>query len=106
MYTSIREYRADPAAVAEIAHIADEGFADRLAEQPGFVAYELIDCGDGTCMTLSVFTDREAAEASVGMAAEFIRDKLSHVEIERVSARTGEVLVNRASSDVLEMVHA
>lgn len=106
MYTNIREYRCDPSEVAGIAHIADEKFADSLADSPGFVAYEIIDCGDGRLFTLTVFTDRDAAEASALKAAEFIRDNLADVEIERLSAATGEVLVNRASSDVLEMVHA
>ena len=106
MHTSVREYQCDPAATAEIAHSADEKFADRLADQPGFLAYELIDCGDGRIVTLSVFTDREGANASADMAAEFVREELSHLSIERVGARTGEVLVNRASNDVLEMVHA
>ena len=106
MYTSIREYRCEPAEIPEIAHRADEKFADRLAEQSGFVAYELIDCGDGRAFTLTVFTDRESAERSADMAAEFVRAELGDMSIERIAARTGEVLVNRASSDVLEMVHA
>ena len=106
MHTSIREYRCDPAQLAEMAHIADEKFADRLAEQPGFVAYEMLDCGDGNLVTMSVFTDRESANASADLAAEFVRNELSGYEIERTGAKTGEVLVNRASRDVLEMVHA
>lgn len=106
MYTSIRQYRADPDAVTDIAHRADERFADRLAEMPGFVAYELIDCGDGVAFTLTVFADRESAERSTDLAAEFIRAELSDIRVERTGAHTGEVLVNRASSDVLEMVHA
>ena len=106
MYTSIRQYIAEPSQVAEIAHRVDESFADRLAQLPGFVAYELLDCGDGTAFTLTVFNDRASAEASMDMAAEWIREALSDMTIERISAHTGEVLVNRAESAVLELVHA
>ena len=106
MHTSIREYQGDPEEVAEMAHLADTRFADRLAEQPGFLAYELIDCGEGRVVTLSVFTDRDSANASADLAAEFVREELSDFRIERIGARTGMVMVNRARSDVTEMVHA
>jgi hypothetical protein len=106
MHASIREYQGDPADIAEIAHRADESFADKLAQQPGFMAYELIDCGDGRVVTMSVFTNQESANASADLAAEFVRDQLAGFTLERTGARTGEVLVSRAASDVLEAVHA
>ena len=106
MYTSIRQYRIDPKHATEMAHRADEQFADQLAQVRGFVAYELIDCGDGTAFTLTVFEDRESAEASAEMAAEFLRTSMSDMSIERTAVHTGEVLVNRAERKVLEMVHA
>lgn len=106
MFTTIRQYRCDPADVARIAHTADERFADELADMPGFVAYEIIDCGSGDLCTLTVFTNRDSAERSSEMAAEFIREHLSDLQFERKMNLTGEVLVNRAKSDVLELVHA
>ena len=106
MYTAVRQYRCDPAAVADIAHRADEEFADRLAEQDGFVGYEMVDCGDGTMFTLTVFTDRESAERSNELAAEFVRSRLGDFDIERTGAHIGEVRVNRAQQSMLELVHA
>jgi hypothetical protein len=106
MFTTIRQYRCDPAQTAEIAHRADEAFADKLAAQDGFVAYEMIDGGDGTLMTVTVFSDRQGAERSNDLAAEFVRSSLGGMQIERLSAVTGELLVNRARNDVLELVHA
>lgn len=106
MFTTIRQYRGDPDQVAEMAHVADEKFADRLAEQEGFVAYEMVDAGDGIVFTITVFSDREMAERSNELAADFIRTSLQGYTLERTSAHTGEVIVNRARNDVLEMVHA
>jgi hypothetical protein len=106
MFTTIRQYRCDPAQTAEIAHRADEAFADRLAAQEGFVAYEMIDAGDGMVFTVTVFADREGAERSSELAAEFVRTSLAGFELERISAHTGELILNRARDDVLEMVHA
>jgi hypothetical protein len=106
VFTTIRQYRCDPGEVRAIAHAADENFADRLAEMEGFVAYELIDCGSGDLITTTVFTDREASFRSNELAAEFIADHLSGMSLTRTVSNTGEVLVNRAKSDMMEMVHA
>jgi quinol monooxygenase YgiN len=106
MVTTVREYRADPADMDEICRKVDEVFADRLAEQGGFVGYELVDGGDGTLMTISVFEDRERAEQSTLLAAEFIRDELPDVALERIGAFTGELRVNRGRARLAELVHA
>jgi hypothetical protein len=106
MYTSVRQYRSAADHVAELAHRIDEQFADRLAEQPGFVAYEVIDCGEGRVVTVTVCQEREQADRSAELAGEFVRDSLQDITIERLSADSGEVLVNRARSEVMELVHA
>jgi hypothetical protein len=106
VFTTIRQYRCDPDDARDIAHQADEHFADELAQMDGFIAYELIDCGSGSLFTMTVFTDRAASMRSNELAAEFINEHLADFRIERVGAFTGAVLVNRAESDVLEMVHA
>ena len=105
MFTTMRQYRCDPQDAAEVARRADADFADRLAAEEGFVAYEFIDCGDGTIFTLTVFTDRDGAERSSELAADFVAT-LEGLSIERLSSHTGAVLINRARNDVLELVHA
>jgi hypothetical protein len=106
VYTTIRQYRCRPDDVRDIAHTADEHFADQLSQMDGFLAYELIDCGSGDLFTTTVFTDREASMRSNELAAQFIAEHLAHVQLERTETFTGEVLVNRAESNVLELVHA
>jgi hypothetical protein len=104
MFTTVRLYRCDPADAAEVAHRADE-FADDIAGEPGFDGYEVVDCGDGTLITITVFDDRETAERSTEMAARFVSEKMGDISIERKGAFTGEVLVNRAGTRILELVH-
>jgi hypothetical protein len=106
VFTTIRQYRCNPDDARDIAHMADEHFADQLTQMDGFVAYELIDCGSGDLFTMTVFTDRAASMRSNELAAEFINEHLADFQIERIGAFTGAVLVNRAESDVLELVHA
>ena len=56
--------------------------------------------------TITVCSDREAAERSAEIAAEFVRDELPEMRVERLEAATGAVSVNRAVSEVLEAGHA
>jgi hypothetical protein len=106
VFTTIRQYRCNADDAREIAHQADAHFADQLAQMDGFIAYELIDCGSGDLFTTTVFTDREASMGSNELAAQFISEHLADIQLERVGAFTGAVLVNRAESNVLELVHA
>ena len=64
MFASMRRYRLEQGSMAELAARVDDDFAERLAAQPGFVSYELIDCGLGEFMTLSIFLALHQAEAS------------------------------------------
>lgn len=106
MFCSVRRYRMDPTRVDELMHRVDEGFAELVAKEPGFVAYQALDCGDGSVVTVTNFRDREGAESSVAIAAAWIRDELSDVEIERVDAFVGEAMVSRAAAEMLEPAHA
>lgn len=106
MFCSVRRYRTDPTRVDELMHRVDEGFAELITEEPGFIGYQLLDCGDGSVVSVTTFRDREGAENSVAMAAAWIRDNLSDVEIERVDAYVGEAKVSRAIAEMLEPAHA
>jgi hypothetical protein len=106
MYCSVRQYRTDAAKIDEMAHIVDEQFADTLSEQPGFVDYHVLDCGNGEVFAWTLFHDKEGAERATDLAAEFLRDKLGAFEITRTGAWTGEVKVSRTRSEVLDPVHA
>jgi hypothetical protein len=106
MHTTIRQYRCDPSDVEEITRRVDETFADDISKLDGFDGYELVDCGNGTMFTITVFEDRETAERSTELAAAFIADKLGHIAFERVAANTGEVRVNRSGAHMMDLIHA
>jgi hypothetical protein len=106
MYASIRRWRLGSDAVDEALHLVDTQLADAFAEQEGFVAYHVIDCGDGTVCTMTCFTTEEAAHRSNEIAARFVRDELLDFEPERLGAWSGEVKINRARNEVLAVAHA
>ena len=110
MYASVRKYGVDAERVDELMRRVDEIFAARLERMPGFVAYQAIDAGldrsgEGRVFTITIFDNREAAEGSVDIAAEFVRDELADLEVERIESATGPVSVSRAVSEVLESTH-
>jgi hypothetical protein len=106
MHTSVRKYKLDPEQMQEAIRRVDAGFAPRIEAMEGFVAYQVLDCGYGILITITTCHDREAAERSAEIAAEFVADELSDLEIERVEATIGEVGVSRAIDEMLEPTHA
>ena len=58
MYASMRTYRMGTGAIGDLMHRVDRDFAEALAQEPGFIAYQAIDMGGGKICTISVFADR------------------------------------------------
>ena len=105
MFTAIREYRMTAGSVDDLMHTVDVGLADVFADQEGFLSYEVLDAGDGRIVSIATFADRSSAQNSSELAADFVRDELGAFGLVRTSATTGEVMVSRAGSRVLEPVH-
>ena len=105
MHANMGQYRIPPDRIDETMALADIHLADRLAEEPGFVAYELMATDDGRICSMTIFEDRDGAERSQELAAQFMREHLSGIDIERTGSMTGEVMVSRARERVLEAAH-
>ena len=102
MFASMRRYRLQPGSLAEFTRRVDESFADQLAAQPGFVSYELIDCGEGDLFTLSMFREPAQAEGSRDLARRWTEENLQDIEHTRYEAIQGESLVSRAGPGMLD----
>jgi hypothetical protein len=104
MFASMRRYRLERGSMTELARRIDEDFAEKLSAQPGFASYELIDCGLGEFLTMSVFLTLEQAEASRELARRWAEanDDLS---FPRLEAAHGEIHVGRVSEGMLEETH-
>jgi hypothetical protein len=106
MFASIRRYRLTRGAMEGLAGRVDEGFAEAIRTQPGFMSYEFIDCGDGEIMTISLFSEADEAEASRQLAERWTKENLSDLEFARIEALHGKVWVSRADQEMLEPAHA
>ena len=111
MYARVRKYEIHPERVEDFMHRLDAQFAPTLERTPGFVAYQVIDGGldrarKARVFEITLYHDREAAERSAEMAAEFVDEEVADLGVERLEAATGAVSVSRAVSEVLEAGHA
>jgi hypothetical protein len=56
-------------------------------------------------MTISLFHDREQAEASNKVAALWVAERLSDFNVTAVGVIGGEAMVSRASAEILDPAH-
>jgi hypothetical protein len=105
MFASIRRYRLTRGSMHDLAHRVDDGFAEQIATQPGFVSYEFIDCGQGEVLTISVFGGSDEAEASRDLAQRWTEENLRDLEFTRIETLHGEIVVSRAAPDMLAPAH-
>jgi hypothetical protein len=105
MYATVRAYRFGAGSVHDLMRRVDTEFADRLRALPGFVAYQVIDCGDHQLTSVTTFTDSDSAWRSNELAAEFVHERLRDFQIDRTDAQGGAVMVSRAESGVLVATH-
>ncbi len=81
MYAVIRHHRVQgAAAVEELARQGREDFAPMIKTMPGFVAYTII-AGQDMVSTVSIFTDKAAAEESTRKAVAWAADKVTDFEV-------------------------
>ena len=91
MYAVIRRYQFDPSASEEVDHQVRETLVPLLKAVPGFVTYYWLNSGEGFGASLSVFDNKEGAEASVRVAANFVQQELSGITISKPEILEGEV---------------
>ena len=106
MFASIRRYRLQRGTLIKLARRVDNGFAEEIAAQPGFVSYEFVDCGDGEVLTISIFQTAQAAEASREHARRWSDERLADFEFTKMAPLRGEILVSRAGPVMLTPGHA
>ncbi len=76
MYMSVRRYTTSgPTAV--IARIVTEGFVPIIRDAPGFIAFYVVDGGNSSLASVSIFADEAGADASNRLAASYITENLA-----------------------------
>jgi hypothetical protein len=92
MYVSIRRYKTDSA--AEVARRVNEGFVPLISNVTGFLAYYVIDTGQGVLASVSVFETKQGEEESNSVAAAWVKETLSGL-LGPVEITAGEVVAHK-----------
>jgi hypothetical protein len=96
MYVTVRRYEgvSDP---SEVARPVDEGFIPIISEMPGFVAYYMVDAGEGVIVSTSVFEHKSAEEESNWRAGQFVAQHLASLLPNPPHITVGEVVAHKAT---------
>lgn len=78
MHAVIRRYNAAHGAAGVIADQVNAEFIPIVSQAPGFIAYYVIESGDGSLLSVSVFEDRAGADESTKAATAWVRENLGH----------------------------
>ena len=82
----------------KVVQVDKEGFLPIISEMPGFVAYYLVDAGDGVTVSTSVFEHKDAEEQSTFRAGEFVAEHLEPLMPNPPQVTAGEVVAYKVSS--------
>ncbi len=97
MYAVIRNYQDESTDFVNQLRERETDIKGLLQAIEGFVAYYLLDTGNGAMATVSVYTDRAGAEESTRAAGKFIQDAgLADSAPNPPTVTQGEVVIDAA----------
>src|ERR671912_752980 len=91
MYVAVRRFEGVSDS-QKVAQVAKEGFVPLISQMPGFVAYYLVEAGDGVTVSTSVFEHKDAEEQSTFRAGEFVQEHLAPLIPNPPQVTAGEVV--------------
>jgi hypothetical protein len=91
MFAVIRHYHFDKKDSAEIDRLVQEQFVPIIRRAKGFVRYYWLDTGNGEGASFGVFKDKDGADESVALAAEFVRTQLAQLLRQRPEVIEGSI---------------
>jgi heme-degrading monooxygenase HmoA len=86
-HVRIATYDIKDGTFQELAEIARKDMLRTFQEQPGFIRYGLVDCGDQKFVSLSLWQTRKDADASVPVAERWVRENVA----DRVALKTTQI---------------
>jgi hypothetical protein len=92
MFMSIRTYRVSSGELDEVVRRVDEGWADQLRSEPGFLSYHLVATGPGELVSMTACLDEEALERVVQKSGEWVGTRLMGLDVVLEHSRLGKVV--------------
>lgn len=92
MFASVRRYQFQ-GSLKDLARRAEDELVPILRENPGFIAYYIVDGGDGYLASISMFDSAWSAHRSNEQAAAWVRAQAKEYLPDPPVITSGEVLV-------------
>jgi hypothetical protein len=91
MFAVVRHYHFNPDDSEKIDTLVQGGFVPLIKKAKGFVRYYWLDTGQGEGSSFSVFMDKEGADESISLAADFVKDNLAEFLVQKPEVTEGPV---------------
>ena len=91
MYAVVRHYHFRKEDSEKIDQLVQEGFVPLIKKAQGFVRYYWLDTGEGEGASLSVFDEKAGADESIRLAADFVKEHMSQLLIQKPEVIEGPV---------------
>jgi len=93
MHAVVREYKIQSGKADELIKRVSAEFVPMIERAPGFVGYSLVQTGADGILTVSTFENQTEAEASVKMAAGWVKEHVASFVIGSPRVTMGELVV-------------
>ncbi len=91
MYAAVRHYHFNIEDGDKIDKMVREEFVPLIKKAKGFIRYYWLDTGNGEGVSMSVFEDKAGADESIELAADFVRDHLTQVVVQKPEVIEGPI---------------
>ena len=92
MFMSIRRYRIGGGELDEVVRRVDEGWADQLRNEPGFLSYHVVATEENELVSMTACQDEETLEKVIQKSGEWVGTHLSGLQVSLVDSRVGKVV--------------
>jgi Antibiotic biosynthesis monooxygenase len=92
MFMSIRTYRIGSGGLDEVVRRVDEGWADQLRSEPGFLSYHVVATGPDELVSMTACLDEDALERVVQKSGEWVGTRLMGLDVVLEHSRLGKVV--------------
>jgi hypothetical protein len=92
MYMSIRTYRVGSGQLDEVVRRVDEGWADQLRSEPGFLSYHVVATGAHELVSMTACLEEESLARVVQKSGEWVGTRLMGLDVTLEDSRLGKVV--------------
>jgi hypothetical protein len=92
MFMSIRRYRVGSGQLDEVVRRVDEGWADQLRSEPGFLSYHVVATSEHELVSMTACLEEESLARVVQKSGEWVGTRLMGLDVVLEDSRLGRVV--------------